>query len=41
MFALLCMGVCGVRRFEVEDESRGVCCTCLRLMPYVVLMKKK
>ena len=41
MFALLCMGVCGVRELEGRDVRSSVCCMCLKLMPYVLIMKKK
>ena len=41
MFALFCMGVCGVRGLEGGDVGTSVCCMGLKLMPYVVIMKEK
>ena len=41
MFALLCMGVCGVRGLEGGDVGTSVCCMGLKLMPYVVFTKEK
>ena len=40
MFALLCMGVCGVRGLEGGDVRTSVCCMGLKLMPYVIIMKE-
>ena len=39
--ALLCMGVCGVRRLEGRDLGTNICCMYLKLMPYILIMKKK
>ena len=41
VFALLCMGVYGVRGLEGGIVGTSVCCMCLKLMPYVVIMKRK
>ena len=41
VFALLCMGVCGVKGLEGGDVGTSVCCMCLKLMPYVVIIKEK
>ena len=41
VFALLCMGVCGVRGLDGRDVGTSSCCMCVKLMPYIVIMKKK
>ena len=42
MFALLCMYVVfGVKGLEGGSVGTSVCCMCLKLMPYVVIMKEK
>ena len=41
MFAFFCMGVCVVRGLQGGDVGTSVYCMGLKLMPYVVIIKKE